>query len=107
MVVAGLDMLRRFLHATGEERQQFKWFAYVAAWLPPISVLYVAFLYQTERSPLALLDLVIPLLLMSAAGAIGVAVLKYRLYEIDIIINRTLVYVPLTAILAGLYIASA
>jgi hypothetical protein len=48
-----------------------------------------------------------PLILMSVAGAIGVAVLKYRLYDIDLIINRTLVYVPLTAILAGVYIALA
>src|SRR5688572_2144735 len=38
--------------------------------------------------------------------SVGVAVMKYRLYEIDVIINRTLVYVPLTAILAGLFVAS-
>jgi hypothetical protein len=40
-VVAGVDMLRRFLRSTGDERQQFKWFAYVAAWIPPLAVLYV------------------------------------------------------------------
>lgn len=38
--------------------------------------------------------------------SVGVSVLRYRLYNIDLIINRTLVYVPLTAILAGLYSAS-
>ena len=48
---------------------------------------------------ISLLSLVVPL-------ALGIAVLRYRLFDIDVIINRTLVYVPLTAILAGVYAAS-
>jgi hypothetical protein len=47
----------------------------------------------------------LPILLAIIPIAIGFAILQYRLYDIDILINRTLVYVPLTAILAGLYVA--
>jgi len=93
----------RYRRARGEERQQLKWFAY-AATLGGLVVLAQAF---PELLPVTIPDEASELVLIGSvaliAAAVGIAIFKYRLYDIDLIINRTLVYVPLTAILAGLY----
>jgi hypothetical protein len=88
----------RFRRASGAERQQLKWFTFaVAIWgltLPPS-----LFLESDELFILALAALVL------VPAAVLVAVTRYRLYEIDTLINRTLVYVPLVGIVSGLYAA--
>jgi hypothetical protein len=85
----------RFRRSRGIERQQLKWFTYAAALasLP-------GFVYDYAPGISGLLRAVIyPLVPV----AIGIAMLRYRLYEIDRIINRTLVYGALTAILGLIY----
>ena len=88
----------RFRRASGAERQQLKWFTFaVAVWgltLPPS-----LFIDSDEFFILALATLVL------VPAAVLVAVTRYRLYEIDTLINRTLVYVPLVGIVSGLYAA--
>jgi hypothetical protein len=79
----------------GTERQQLKWFTYAAA-LAPLPGLA----YELAPGISGLLRVVIPPLV---PVAIGIAMLRYRLYEIDRIINRTLVYGTLTAILGLTY----
>ena len=103
VVLSAISMVVRFRRATGEERQQIKWFALAAAFAG-VSWVTLVFAYETELRQAALL-----LGLLSYLGiplAVGVAVLKYRLYDIDIIINRTLVYGALTATLALVYLGS-
>jgi hypothetical protein len=94
----------RFRRARGDERQQLKWFAFGALLIPLAGLIGVFG---------ALLNLTwimnLPLWQLSTAGipiATGVAILKYRLYEIDVIIRRTLIYGALTATLALLYLGS-
>ena len=87
----------RFRRSAGVERQQLKMFLYAAAFLPFVLV----------PIPLPLVgDLFFGLILVALPTAIGVAVLRYRLYDIDIIIRRTLVYSALTATLALVYFGS-
>jgi hypothetical protein len=96
MVAAVLSMVLRFRRSRGVERQQLKWFTYAGALLI-LSILVTEFLLPTAASwP----DIVLGLLLAFVPVAAGVAVLRYRLYDIDRLINRTLVYGLLTAILA-------
>ena len=94
----------RWVHARGVERQQLKWFAYAVAVLGSGIVLKY---FISEPFELAWLGWVgRPLVLAGLAGipvSMGIAVLRYRLYDIDIIINRTLVYGSLTATLVVLY----
>jgi hypothetical protein len=89
----------RFRRARGIERQQLKWFTYAAA-LAPLP----GFAYEAAPSIFGLLrTLILPLVPIS----VGVAILRYRLYEIDRIINRTLVYGLLTVVLGLCYVAGS
>ena len=93
----------RFRRATGRERQQLEWFAYGAAWTPAVG-LFAALL--TVVAP-GLLDRfgaeLWPLSVVGIPIATGIAVLRHRLYDIDVLINRTLVYGALSAVLAATY----
>jgi hypothetical protein len=96
VVGAAASVVVRYRRSRGVERQQMKWFVYAAALilLAPI----VDFL------PDFINGLWLGLVLMAMPMAIGVAVLRYRLYDIDLVINRTLVYGPLTAMLVLVYV---
>jgi hypothetical protein len=105
LVAAAASVFVRLRYAMGEERQQIKWFAYAAA--ATVIGLVLAYVIPTvidtslwfERAGYAVLIAVIPAIPIS----IGIAILRYRLYDIDIIINRTLVYGSLTVMLALVY----
>ena len=106
--VAVVSMVLRLRRASGVQRQQLKWLAYAAALLA--SYYLLAFLYTrgTIRSVPPLIDTAVSGLgLVVVPAAIGVAVLRYRLYDIDRLINRTLVYGLLTLLLGGGYAAVA
>jgi len=103
-VVALASVLVRLRRSRGVERQQIKWFAYAGVVLTVSTVItYVL----SEASSLQWLGWVafVPGMVGNAGMpvAVGIAILRYRLYEIDIIINRTLVYCSLTATLVALY----
>jgi hypothetical protein len=96
--VAFGSLVVRFRRSRGEERQQLKWFTYAAA-LVPLSVL-------GDALPAVVGDLAIDLPIVFLPVAAGIAILRYRLYDIDRLINRTLVYGLLTALLAGVYVGA-
>jgi hypothetical protein len=94
----------RFRRSRGVERQQMKLFAYVIVVLIGGSVLTGGLSDLTGVGWLEGGSFVLSMMgLMCLPIAVGVAILRYRLYEIDLIINRTLVYGPLTATLALTY----
>jgi hypothetical protein len=94
----------RFRHAEGDVRLQLKWFVYAGA-IVSAAFAYGAVAWNLFGQPLylALTPLVIAAIALPLA--IAVAILRYRLYDIDLLINRTLVYAGLTAILGALYAA--
>jgi hypothetical protein len=105
-VLSASSMVVRFRQAVGEERQQIKWFAF-AAGFAALGWVVNTLAYANDEGTESLLLVVAQLLqLLSLLGiplAVGIAILKYRLYDIDIIINRTLVYGSLTATLLAVY----
>ena len=93
------SLVLRFRRSRGEERQQLKWFVYAGVLI--VGALFVPLLVPGVAASLLQL-LVMPLLPV----AVGVAITRYRLYEIDLLINRTLVYGALTALLVVVYVGS-
>jgi len=93
-------------NARGIERQQIKWLLYVGPLFFIAAGLHIGFYYYWLAQGswgLWASYLLVAIGGLSGPIAIGIAILRYRLYEIDLIINRTLVYGSLTATLVALY----
>jgi hypothetical protein len=101
-VLSVASMVVRFRRARGVERQQLKWFTYAAVLVTLVWLVFFAAGLDRLLPPL-LVFIASDIWLAGIPAAIGIAVLRYRLYDIDRLINRTLVYGLLTALLAGVY----
>jgi hypothetical protein len=99
ILLSAASLVFRYRCAGGVERQQIKWFA-LAAVLFASYILVSEFLYEPTGAWDVLLENATS---VGLYVAIGVAILRHRLYDIDRIINRTLVYASLTALLALVY----
>lgn len=105
LLAAAPSLLARFRRSRGEERLQLKWFLLGAA-IFPISVPPTAYSTATGSAGIVL-SVAVSVLFVSFSAialAIAVAMFRYRLYDIDLIINRTLVYGPVTGLLALTYL---
>ena len=98
------SVIDRFRRASGDERVQLKWFAYSGV-LIALTLLYGSFTSVTGLAKSDLGEVAIHATIFALPFAIAIAILRYRLYSIDLIINRTLVYGGLTAILGAVYAA--
>jgi two-component system NarL family sensor kinase len=99
-----LSVFLRYRRSAAVERQQLKWFLYACALFIAIYA-GIGLLFIGSDQP-SWVGAVFSFVLLMLPVSIGIAILRYRLYDIDIIIRRTLVYVPLTAILAGVFSAT-
>jgi hypothetical protein len=113
LVVAGTvltaiaSVVARFRAARGLERQQLKWLALlVVAGAAVLALLLVIaqFVNLDSGTGQTLAGVVLGLLSMAPALAAAVAILRYRLYDVDVVINRALVYGALTALLGATYL---
>jgi hypothetical protein len=103
-LVAVASVFVRFRRASGVERQQIKWFAYTTAVLVVGAILTYGGSDATgTRWVWKVGEVLLVVGFVGLPVAIGIAILRYRLYEIDTLINRTVVYGALTGILALIY----
>ena len=97
------SLIVRFRRAHGELRQQIKWLALAGA-VAAVTFLVSIAVYDVVGSAVA--NAAIMLGVLGLPLAAGIAILRYRLYDIDVVINRALVYGGLTATLAGAYLGT-
>lgn len=100
-LAAGASLIVRFRHASGLERQQLKWVAYGSA-VASVALVFATFGYALpDIGPLGAGIAALGVLLIPITATL--AILRYRLYDIDVVIERTLVYGALSASVAATY----
>jgi hypothetical protein len=103
-LIAAASLLARLRHSNEVERHQVKWFAYAVAVLATSATLAYVVPESTGVGWLGSVSTVLVIgSVVSLPVAMGIAILRYHLYNIDLLINRTLVYGSLTAMLALVY----
>jgi hypothetical protein len=106
-IVAGASLFARLRHATWVERQQIKWFAYAITVTASGAILTYTIGEAIGIPWVRGLGFVVVMVgLVGIPTSVGIAIFRYRLYDIDILINRTLVYGALTALLVAVYVGS-
>jgi hypothetical protein len=114
MLASALSLVLRYRRSGGEEREQIKWIAFAASvvgllyMITMVSSLTFSGVWGAAGTPLwlGILQQAALVSFTTVPIAVGFAVLKYRLYDIDIVINRALVYGALTALLVAVYVGS-
>ena len=101
ILVSVASLVLRFRRSQGQERQQLKWLVYAASLLFLSAPVQPLLLDESTVS-----DLLFGLLISLLPVAVGIAILRHRLYDIDLVIRRTLVYAVLTATLGATYLAT-
>jgi hypothetical protein len=115
ILTSAASLVARYRRSGGEVREQIKWLAFAASFVGVVyfgslitQLLFAPDALSTNETPPLWVSLEQNITFLSYAGipiAVGFAILKYRLYDIDLIINRALVYGALTAMLVAVYVA--
>ena len=103
IVGSSASLIVRFRRATGDQRVQIKWLALAGA-IAALTFPIALFGWDLFGETVSVTAIMLSVLALPVAA--GVAILRYRLYDIDVVINRTLVYGSLTAALAVVYLGS-
>jgi signal transduction histidine kinase len=107
LIVGGVALLLRLRRSRGDERQQLKWFAYATG--VSVGALVVGVLLSITPQTRTLSDATFNGAFtfgfsIAVPGAAALAILRYGLYEIDVVINKTLVYFSLAAVITAIYV---
>ena len=103
LLLAVASLFARYRRSAGEERLQLKWFAYAATVTVAVVLPLAPVAASGSPGQLAFDVAVVAGIALALPLAIGVAILKYRLYAIDRIISRVISYAIITAVIAGVF----
>jgi len=106
IAVAAISMVIRLRRSVGDERQQLKLFGFAAVILATVAVSSAVLDGVSALAGVRPLDSVLGAIgMLSVAAATGVAILRYRLYEVDVVISRTVTYAVVAALITAVYLA--
>jgi hypothetical protein len=110
IVLSGASVVVRFRRSRGTARQQLKWFAAAAVLAGlmlagPGTLLNIVVAGNPRAAQLKITQIITIVGLMTIPIATGIAVLRYRLYEIDRVLSRTIAWAAVTALLAAIFVA--
>ncbi len=103
---ATLSLIKKFRRSSGEARQQLKWLAFSGGLMACLLGAGTATFDPNDQRGFDLLETLLAISFALVPFSVGIAILRYRLYDIDRIISRTLAYGALTALLASIYLLS-
>lgn len=101
---SGVSLVVRYRRSAADARAQIRWLVFAASAF--LGFYLASLLSYGDGVGSRVLSALLPLAILPIPVAIAFAILRYRLWDIDLVIRRTLVYVPLTALLAGLFSAT-
>ena len=105
IVLALASLVLRFRHATGEARLQIKWFALATLIAGAAFAAYVASSFAIlDSAGIKIFEVLVIVALMGVPAAAGMAILRYRLYDIDRLVSRTISYGVITALLVAVFL---
>jgi signal transduction histidine kinase len=105
VVASAVSLIVRYLRSAGVERRQIQWFAYAAA-LMGLTLVMTSIASESEWGPVGMIaNVLFPLALVALPAAGAVAILKHDLYDLDIVVSRTITFGILTALITGTYVA--
>jgi signal transduction histidine kinase len=107
LVAAVISLAKRRRRSTGDERQQLRWLGFVGAVAATSPLLMIGYAVGLPVFGIAFWAVFAGLLSLGIPIASGIAILKYRLYDIDIVISRTLVYGTLAVLITVVYVGIA
>ena len=107
-IVAGISLVVRFRQSTGETRQQIKWLSFVAlAFIAEFGLMVVGTIATNDNDLVGEVGFLVMFLTIALGipTACGVAILKYRLYDLDVVVRKTVVFGLLAIFITLVYIA--
>jgi signal transduction histidine kinase len=105
VVASAVSLIVRYIRSAGVERRQIQWFAFAAAFMG-LALVATSIASESEWGPIGLIgDVLFLLALVALPAAAYVAILKHDLYDLDIVVSRTITFGLLTALITGTYVA--
>ena len=104
-VASVIALVLRFRRARGEERQQLRWLAYVAAAAATVPLIGIASVIAGVDIGNIVFPVFFLLLLVGVPAACGIAILKYRVLDLDIVIKKTVVFGAVVVLITAVYLA--
>ncbi len=105
IVASAVSLVVRYVRSTGLERRQIQWFVYAAV-VMAVALVVVSIASESQSSPIGVAaDVLLPVAFVALPAAAYVAIFKNDLYDLELVVSKTITFGVLTALITGSYVA--